>query len=381
MNPPAGSEPHGRQPSGEPLRLALAGQALLRRPLARIDPGLRALFGGVDLALANLEGVIAPPGVGWPMRSGPVHVAPPEALDSLSQLGLGGLSLAGNHAFDLGPPGILSTLAEVGRGAFLWAGIGTDATAAIGPGLGRGPLESIALVAMTSAAEPANAHAVDAVDTLPGRPGVNPLRVREMLTLPQADLRRITRTMQQSGLADRTAQRDRIMATSRAPADVELLGTTLRSGPPGWIQAADRVDVERNLAAIRAASAAGRTVIAHVHQHYWGADWHVAPDWLRGFARQCLAAGATIFVGHGPPVMMDHEWIDGRLALYGLGNLVFHSGKPERYPQEVWRGRVALVTVDTEHARVVGLTWQALRLDEGYPVLVGQIEEPEDGAA
>jgi poly-gamma-glutamate capsule biosynthesis protein CapA/YwtB (metallophosphatase superfamily) len=371
--------PRGR-PSVRLLRLALAGQALLRRPLARIDPGLSALFGGVDLALANLEGVIAPFGVGWPMRTGTVHVAPPEALDSLSQLGLRGLSLAGNHAFDLGPPGILSTMTEVARGSFLWAGVGADATTAARPGLGRSSLESIALVAMTSAAEPANAHAVDAVDDLPGRPGVNPLRVHEALVLPEADLQRINRVMQQSGLADRAAQRDRIVATSRATTDVQLLGATLRSGAPAWIQAADRGDIERNLATIRAASAAGRTVIAHVHQHYWGADWHVAPDWLRGFARQCLAAGAAIFVGHGPPVTMGHEWIDGRLALYGLGNLVFHSGKPERYPPEVWRGRVALVTVDTERARVVGLSWHAVRLEEGYPVLVGQTDEPEHGA-
>lgn len=367
------------QSEGSPasLRLAFAGQALLRRPLDRHDPGLRELFVGVDLAIANLEGVIATPGTGWPMREGPVHVAGPEALDSLAALGLAGLSLAGNHAFDLGPPGISSTLTEVQRRGILKAGTGNDATAAAQPGVVEIGGHAIALVAVTSAAEPANAHALDANRGLPARPGVNPLHVDESLSIPAGDLRRLEQTLRATGLAERTSLRDRIVRDRPIAGSVEVLGTSLSPGDPAWVQDVDAADEERALAAISRASAEKATVIAHVHQHHWAADWHLAPAWLRAFARRCFQAGATIFVGHGPPVLMEHEWIDGRLALYGLGNLVFQTMKPERYPDEVWDGRVALVTVDTVRRRVTELAWRTIRLESDGPKLLDEVSEIE----
>jgi poly-gamma-glutamate capsule biosynthesis protein CapA/YwtB (metallophosphatase superfamily) len=52
----------------------------------------------------------------------------------VEDVGFNALALSNNHAFDLGPSGVLSTLEEVAARDFLHAGIGVDAAHARLPG-------------------------------------------------------------------------------------------------------------------------------------------------------------------------------------------------------------------------------------------------------
>lgn len=59
----------------------------------------------------------------------------PVVLDALKDIGFNALALSNNHAFDLGPPGVLSTLEEAAERGFHHAGIDVDAEDARRPGM------------------------------------------------------------------------------------------------------------------------------------------------------------------------------------------------------------------------------------------------------
>ncbi len=101
----------------------------------------------------------------------------PCCLDALKAVGFNALSLSNNHAFDLGPGGILSTLEEVRKRGFLHAGIGADEVDASQPGILDTDKGRVALVSMDASPQPDHFYAGE------GRPGINRQRVTETLKL------------------------------------------------------------------------------------------------------------------------------------------------------------------------------------------------------
>jgi poly-gamma-glutamate synthesis protein (capsule biosynthesis protein) len=94
------------------VRLAAVGDVMLGRgigprlaslgvdwPFARVAATLQ----GADLAVANLECVIAAARTGAPVRKAYTFRAPPAAARSLQRAGIDWISVANNHSFDYGP--------------------------------------------------------------------------------------------------------------------------------------------------------------------------------------------------------------------------------------------------------------------------------------
>ncbi len=61
-------------------------------------------------------------------------------------------------------------------------------------------------------------------------------------------------------------------------------------------------------------------VIISIH---WGAEYSPTTQRQRTLARQMVAAGADLIVGHGPHVLQAVEMLDGALVAYSLGNSLF----------------------------------------------------------
>jgi poly-gamma-glutamate synthesis protein (capsule biosynthesis protein) len=106
----------------------------------------------------------------------------------------------------------------------------------------------------------------------------------------------------------------------------------------------DENDLRRNLEAIASAATDGCLVIAYLHHHHWASDWYQVPDWVSSVARQCIDAGAAMFVSHGAPVLQPVEIYRRRPILYSLGNFIFHvrSEKSTWRAPEVWESVVGL---------------------------------------
>lgn len=114
------------------------GQSLAARPsVPLLDDGLRQLFAGADLSIANLECCITGGPGGEAMDDGfaaavAVHgrpgsadrfCAPSQAAAAVASMGLSCVSLANNHSLDAGWPGLASTRAQLADAGVLALGV------------------------------------------------------------------------------------------------------------------------------------------------------------------------------------------------------------------------------------------------------------------
>jgi poly-gamma-glutamate synthesis protein (capsule biosynthesis protein) len=75
-----------------------------------------------------------------------------------------------------------------------------------------------------------------------------------------------------------------------------------------------------NTAALARAAATGDLVMVSMH---WGAEYYPPTERQRLLARELVAAGADLIIGHGPHVLQPVEVIEGALVAYSLGNFLF----------------------------------------------------------
>jgi poly-gamma-glutamate capsule biosynthesis protein CapA/YwtB (metallophosphatase superfamily) len=244
--------------NGAVLRLALAGDTMLGREVARaiaasrrppFDPDVLALAAGADLFVCNLECCISERGVRWPDPRKPFFFrAPPVAAELLARSGVDCVTLANNHALDFGADALLDTLEHLRAAGVGAVGAGPDADSARAPRV-------LAAAGMRLAVLGAADHPADYA-AAPDRPGI-------------------------------------------AYAD-------LREDPDGgWLAAA-----------IAGARAAADAVLVTPH---WGPNMTVRPiAHVRAAARALRAAGATLVAGHSAHVVHGAA----RGVLYDLGDFV-----------------------------------------------------------
>ncbi|WP_029723347.1 CapA family protein, partial [Sinorhizobium medicae] len=165
--------------------LAVTGQSLIKHDIRDIPaPAFRevqSLLRQADLSFTNFEGTILGTHGGWPLKGSFFGCSDPAVLDALGAIGFQALSLSNNHAFDLGPSGVLSTLEEVEKRGFLHAGLGRNAREVSRARIATINQRRIALVAMDGGPGPDFMYAADADENRPERPGVNRLRLSQVL--------------------------------------------------------------------------------------------------------------------------------------------------------------------------------------------------------
>jgi poly-gamma-glutamate synthesis protein (capsule biosynthesis protein) len=359
------------------LRLALAGQSLIERPM-HADPvaggPLRALLGRADLAVTNLEVAMEGDPAGWPMRETTVHSAPETVLDSLMWFGFGAVALASNHTCDLGPPGVLAALDAAHRRSLLVAGAGVTAVAAAAPGSAEIAGRRVALVAAVAAANPPTAAALDASALLPARPGINRFRVRETLTVTAEDARVLEALEAMSVSSHRAAG---------APEGLRVFGAEITVGAMRSSQLrGDGADLDRFLDTIGKARESNDIVIAYLHSHYWASPIDHTPEWARHLGRRCVDAGASVVLGHGTPVLQGLELYRDGLVAHGLGSFVFHTRRPAAYVDTaVWESLIVDVDIAPDgrivevrlHPMVHGRHPDLAAAPEGMPTLSGSV--------
>jgi poly-gamma-glutamate capsule biosynthesis protein CapA/YwtB (metallophosphatase superfamily) len=268
------------------MRLTVIGQALVRYDLRRRPwPDMARLSRRLkrsDAVFSNLEVAIRGPREGKPTRNlDTLHVSDPSVIDCLKDMGITALATSNNHAFDVGTGGILDAIDALEARQFPFAGTGRDLAAAAKAGVQATPAGPFAFVAF------ATGFVRDGGMATPSRAGVNEVRRNPDNTLVQED-------------------------------------------------------VDRVLNAIAAAKASGATVLAYQHNHYWERpEIFRTPEWQRALARQCVDAGASIFVGHGPPLLHGVEMYAGAPLIYCLGSFIFQTKKEENaYGQANWESLI-----------------------------------------
>jgi poly-gamma-glutamate synthesis protein (capsule biosynthesis protein) len=308
--------------------LFLAGDTMLARPWSNVDDqpflALIAEMRAADTTILNLETVIHT-FRGHPQAdSGGIYMtSPPQIAAELRWAGVDMVSHANNHAFDYGSVGILETLEHCRAAGLVVAGTGENLQEAQAPRFAQNAGLTVSLVSMTSTFIYYGAASLARHD-VPGRPGVNPLRVTR---LPE-----VTVTPKQRAALGRLA---RLLGHRSVRYEHEAFRVgpfRFRTGSKPALEAGrriDRRDHARNLTSIEAAErAAGITVVA-IHAHH-------QPACLRRFSRQAIERGADVVLVHGPHEVRGIELHAGKPIFYGLGDFVFQPDQVSGFPAEAY---------------------------------------------
>ena len=321
----------------QPLTVVLTGQSMIRSDLRATVPAavprIRALLQG-DVVFTHLEAAIAENGQS--VQQGRGFLTPPESLDALQALGFNLLSLSGNHAFDLGAPGIRNTLQELNRRGIAHAGTGANLADAVAPAYLHVANMTVALIGSASGLITPGGNATAE------RPGVNELRV-------------------DAGGRPNEATADLPGAAANAP---------------------DPEDAARILSSIRTARQHADLVIVYQHNHVFGdkafatlfnegMPERLAPDpWLVKWTHAEVAAGADIVVLHGAPLLHGVEIFQGRPIFYDLGNFIYNLPATLTYIDEPIAWESVVARVEFRGRTLQGITLLPIALNsigEGQP--------------
>ncbi|MDX0771852.1 capsule biosynthesis protein CapA [Sinorhizobium medicae] len=360
--------------------LALTGQSLIKHDIRDIRTpafqDVQSLLRQADLSFTNFEGTILGTHGGWPLKGSFFGCSDPAVLDALGAIGFQALSLSNNHAFDLGPSGVLSTLEEVEKRGFLHAGLGRNAREVSRASIATINQRRIALVAMDGGPGPDFMYAADADENRPERPGVNRLRLSQLLEVDDLAFEQIRAVRDKIGytaidLANDSQPDDPPRLDPQAEVAIARC-VFKRSDRYGRGVRIDEVDMARNLAAIASAARDEALVIAYLHHHHWASDWYQLPEWVSGVAKRCIDAGASMFVSHGAPVLQPVEIYRGRPIFYSLGNFIFHvrSEKSTWTAAEVWESVVGVCSFASDNS-LIDISF--------HPVVIGGEDGLEDG--
>lgn len=346
------------------LTLALSGDTILSRRLAVFQEpefhALRQIFREADASFTNLESAVHryenTPGI----TAGTFTCTTPESLEDLKWFGINMVSCANNHIYDWGEAGVLATIRYVEDAGIVYAGAGPHLSAARAPGYLDTPNGRVALVAVTSFFRPWNVAAPQGRDIL-GRPGVNFLRFQTSYEVDKralADLRRIN-TELGLGAEKERIRNSRFFGPGETSQDTDTefhfnfspgglyqeakftLGESfaIRTSP----HAGDMKDILRWVK--DAHRQADVVVVSHHYHEQSGESFKAAKhrseieqaaEFVREFALGCFAAGADVFVGHGPHRSFGVEIYQGHPIFYSLGGLIHESDTMRWLPPQAY---------------------------------------------
>lgn len=316
--------------------MVLAGQALIKKDprLRWEDPfaSLRPILQQADIAFTNFEMAVLSkadrcglpanyevsfatpplPRGGRPGNTGGPHAVQPTVMDFLADLGFNLMSLSNNHAWDLGDCGVEATMLAAERNNVAYAGVGADIAQATAPGYLKIGDFTVALVAATTSHDERSLikHAVNGV-----------------WTGHQEDWDRNIASVREAA-----ANADFVLFYQHFQIDLdEFIDTS-----PG-----------------------DSTIDGHI----WIED---VAQWQTDFAYAVLAAGASIYVGHGHRAFDGIEIYQGKPLIRQLGGLAYQGLRPQlgAYDEHrPWEG--LLLDIGIRNNRVYEMEFIPLDLDEG----------------
>lgn len=221
-----------------------------------------------DLNIANLETplTVAAESPFDGMRPYLHWARPDETLSCLARHNIDVVTLANNHFYDYGQPGMLDTLDACNGSPLIAIGAGRNLSEA-----------------------------------------ARPLSIDIKMQSPQAKSETHHEVLVFNGFAYRKSLAERFAsyAGRDTPGCFPLRGTSL-------------------VHAIRHARKLNDTALIIVLPH-WQRDYLWVSDRQRNFANAVLEAGADLVIGHGSHMMQQVERFGGKLAMHGIGNFVFNS--------------------------------------------------------
>lgn len=316
------------------ITLAAAGDILIVKPLPRGGAGqaeIAQYLGGAQVRLANLETTVTDGTRFASAYSGGTWLTADRAcLKDVARYGFNVLGFANNHTMDYAYDGLSDTLRNLEEEGFHACGAGRNLYEASRPVTVETAGGRVGVIDICSTFEDA-ARAGTQTERQPGRPGLNPLRVRTVYRVTREHAQLLRTVARHTGInALREEHRRQGFVEPLREGTMELGASVFevveREADEGRYSYADERDVQRTLASIEEARCTCQAVIVMVHSHEIKLDQeHEADYFLEDFARRCIDAGADAVVGSGTHQLKGIELYKDRPIFYCLGNFVFEN--------------------------------------------------------
>jgi len=324
--------------------IVLAGECMASRTFSQCeDPDFLKVIDimrEADLTMAHLEMNFGDPEeIRYASRGDWVAsfmITEGEIADDFKWAGVDMMSLAHNHSYDWGEDGILATMRHCKRVGITHAGTGRDLEEARKPAYRETRKGRAALISISSGNKQ-NEIAGQPKATMQGRPGVNPLRVRQRHVVDKetaAALRKIVKELR-IGYHRFDAREDEIRLQFHEQHTSRAVPTFVEGDEFKIVSEMFPKDFEGNLRSVEEArSMADMVLVSHHFAIAEGAREYDPPGYVKEFARACIDAGADMYIGHGWHRNLGIEIYKGKPIIYGLGNFFAQSEFNGRVPAD-----------------------------------------------
>ena len=264
--------------------------------------------------------------------------AVPETLDDVKAFGFNLLSFANNHSMDFGHGGLMATKKYVDAAGIVNTGAGANLDEAAAPAYLDTTAGRVTLISTCTMDNDA-ALAGKQSRRFPGRPGVNGMRLQELLQVTEDQLQVIRQIAELSHI---NAQKDIERAEGYFPPLPEgvavLKDLQFKLGDETkYITHPHPEDMARVEKAIYNAQMQADYILVSIHSHELSGEKKENPaDFIVEFAHRCIDAGAHAVIGHGPHLLRPIELYKNRPIFYSLGDFVIHNECIPYAPEEMF---------------------------------------------
>lgn len=264
-----------------------------------------------------------------PIWRGTYMRAPEYITEELKWAGFDIVSCANNHAGDFGPEAMLETKAHLDNAGIENTGTGRNLSEAREPGYLETAKGRIGLISVCSTFYPWEKASRERGIIL-GRPGLNSLRFETVYHISDMEMSVLKGLSKKLNLKAPTH-------IEKCEGEYSFLGKRFAvKDEPDIYTIPNKQDFEGNLRSIRDARRQTDWVFLAFHGHESDRDKKKPAKFIETFARNCIDAGADIFIGHGPHVLRGIEIYNGKPIFYSLGNFIAHNIYMERLPSDAY---------------------------------------------
>ena len=325
------------------MKFTAVGDMIIQRRIADKFKGfseLRPFIERGDARFFNLETTLNEEGECCASQfSGGTYIrTSPKVLDDIKKFGFNMTSFNNNHALDFSYGGFLRTLEAVEESGLVHAGAGRNLAEASAPRFLETENGRVALIAVNTSFN-ATCMAGEQTKRVPGRPGINGLRLKEHFEVTEEEFDFIKK------LADRTGVNVSRNITAKEgyaalPEENEAMFGEMKfvkSERTKWVRKILDADYERIRKAIEEAKWQADEVIVSVHSHQLdGTKKEDVSEFLTEFAHFCIDNGVSAVIGHGPHLLRAIEVYKECPIFYSLGDFALQLYNIEFAPMEFY---------------------------------------------
>ena len=323
------------------MRFTAVGDAIIQRRIQPDFEGYEELTDFIcqgDARFFNLETTLCRRGETCASQeSGGTYLRTmPEVLDDLKAFGFNMTSFNNNHALDFFYTGFEDTLQAVRSSGLVNSGCGRNLADATAPGYLETKNGRVALISVNTTYQQGMLAGAQ-TEAMPGRPGINGLRIQKHVELPAEELKHIQRIAELTNInvAKNIVRKEGYYA-ALAEDECELGELKFKLGDtPRYVMRLHEGDMARIQRAITEAKFQADYVMISIHSHELSGDAKENPsEFLQEFAHRCIDMGANAIIGHGPHLLRPIEIYKDCPIFYSLGDFILQLYSVEVAPED-----------------------------------------------